>query len=89
MLIFFLFFFLRIWCRETVDQQAAVIAETLLSTAKKQQASELDLSALASRKPNADLKRELTSKMEELEKLTKIKIAEHIRTGPSFSSLII
>ena len=63
----------------TVDEQSAQIAESLLQKAKASQKSDLVLRALAARKPNADLKRDLASKLEDLERLTKIKIAEHIR----------
>ena len=71
----------RGFVRETVDEQAAQIAASVLQTAKQQQGKDLDMSALAAKKPDGDLKRDLAQKLEELDKLTKVKIAEHIRTS--------
>ncbi|KAJ3046759.1 hypothetical protein HK097_000534 [Rhizophlyctis rosea] len=63
---------------ETVEGQVEKFAHEALE-AEKQRSKEVDLVALAPKKPNWDLKRDLEKKMEKLDRKTQSAIADLIR----------
>ncbi|KAJ3044930.1 Coiled-coil domain-containing protein 12 [Rhizophlyctis rosea] len=63
---------------DTVEGQTEIFAQQALEE-EQQRSKEVDLQALAPKKPNWDLKRDLETKMEKLERRTQAAIADLIR----------
>ncbi|KAK9768339.1 hypothetical protein K7432_001073 [Basidiobolus ranarum] len=64
---------------DTVEKEVEGLAETVLEEEQKKMKEELDLTNLAPKKPNWDLKRDVEKQLNRLERKTKTSIAELIR----------